>query len=237
MKILIGDIFASGAQALVNTVNCVGVMGKGIAAEFKKRYPEMFNQYKTLCDDGGVKPGAPYCYTSSSGTVIINFPTKENWRSPSRLAYIRAGLGWFRENYQSLNIQSVAFPPLGCGNGGLSWEIVGPVMYAYLADLPINITVYAPYGTVSGQLSSEYLHERALSAQNDATGRKNIKINDKWLLILYVIRAVNQSRYVLHVGRVIYQKICYALTRSRVDTCRQTLKMHKNTMVLYIKVP
>ena len=132
MIIKIGNMFESDVKTLVNTVNCVGVMGKGIAAEFKKKYPKMFDEYTAMCECGIVKPGLPYYYTDLTGASILNFPTKDHWRSPSRLSYIISGLKWFRENYQSLGITSIAFPPLGCGNGGLDWEMVGPIMYEYL---------------------------------------------------------------------------------------------------------
>ena len=139
MKIMIGNIFDSTAKTLVNTVNCVGVMGKGIALDFKNKYPTMYKEYVKLCHAGEIKPGKPYLYQDLYGTSILNFPTKEHWRSPSKLSYIIEGLDWFCENYQKYDISSIAFPPLGCGNGGLSWEVVGPIMYSKLRDLPIEI--------------------------------------------------------------------------------------------------
>lgn len=94
-KALIGDIFASHAQTLVNTVNCVGVMGKGVAFEFKKRYPKMFEDYATRCEGGEVRLGQPYLFRDPSGTKIVNFPTKSHWRAASRLADIERGLDYF----------------------------------------------------------------------------------------------------------------------------------------------
>lgn len=216
MKVLLGNIFDSQCTTLVNTVNCVGVMGKGVALEFKKRYPGMFEEYQMLCKEGFVKPGRPYLYRDLSGTSIINFPTKDNWRSPSKFAYITEGLKWFRESYQELGITSVAFPPLGCGNGGLSWDDVGPRMYRELKDLPIEIEIYAPYGTPKEKLSFDYLENAA--ASQPACGARSVPLNDKWLLVLEVVRQVNAQQYSLHVGRVIFQKICYVLTRSGVET-------------------
>ena len=92
MKIRIGNMFESKAATLVNTINCVGVMGKGIALEFKNRYPVMYKEYVDLCSKGLVKPGKPYYYCDLNGTSIINFPTKDHWRSPSKLSYIVNGL-------------------------------------------------------------------------------------------------------------------------------------------------
>ena len=215
MKIQIGNIFDSKCKTLVNTVNCVGVMGKGIALEFKNRYPSMFQEYQRLCREGKVKPGQPYLYSDSLGNSILNFPTKDHWRSPSKFSYIEDGLTWFRNNYQSLGITSIAFPPLGCGNGGLKWEDVGPEMYQKLKDLPLEIEIYAPYGTPREELTPEYLEKASMNHKE--TGNK-IPFNDRWLLILEVVDRVNKERYALHVGRVIYQKICYVLTRQGIQT-------------------
>ena len=88
MIIKIGNMFESQATTLVNTVNCVGIMGKGIALEFKKRYPNMFSEYVALCNSGLVKPGIPYYHQDLCGASIINFPTKDHWRSPSKLSYV-----------------------------------------------------------------------------------------------------------------------------------------------------
>src|SRR6266496_2655766 len=85
-KALIGDLFASRAQTLVNTVNCVGVMGKGVALEFKKRFPDVFDDYAGRCERKEVRLGEPYLYRSADGTSVVNFPTKNHWRSPSRLS-------------------------------------------------------------------------------------------------------------------------------------------------------
>lgn len=217
MKILLGDIFESKCSTLVNTINCVGVMGKGIALEFKRRYPDMFMEYVRLCESGSVKPGHPYLYSDLTGTSIINFPTKDNWRSPSKFTYIEAGLEWFRQSYSELGITSVAFPPLGCGNGGLSWDSIGPAMYKALKDLPIEVEIYAPYGTPKEKLTEAFLsRDNVMPKVTD--GVKHIPFNNRWLLILEVVRQVNAQRYALHVGRVIFQKICYVLTRSGVST-------------------
>ena len=216
MKALLGNIFDSHADVLVNTVNCVGVMGKGIALEFKKRYPQMFQEYARLCDEGAVRPGKPYLYTDLIGNRVLNFPTKNNWRTPSRLSYIRDGLQWFRDNYAALGIASIAFPPLGCGNGGLEWDDVGPMMYRYLHDLPISVEIYAPYGTPLDKLTEAFLAREKVATSD--FGAKSATLNDRWLLIPEVIRRVNNRQYTLHVGRVMYQKICYVLTRLGIDT-------------------
>jgi len=218
MLVTIGNIFESKAVTLVNTINCVGVMGKGVALEFKKRYPQMFHEYAEKCKNHEVKAGCPYYYHDLTGTSIINFPTKEHWRSPSKLSYIIDGLDWFVESYQKLGITSVAFPPLGCGNGGLSWEIVGPIMYNKLKNLPIAIEIYAPFGTKPQQLKKEFLELSDINCQSNIVGAKLNKLNSRWNLLLYVVQQLSKNRYSLNVGRTIFQKICYVLTRNGVNT-------------------
>jgi len=157
MEILIGDIFKSQSQTIINTVNCVGIMGKGIAAEFKKRYPEMFEDYATQCKRGEVKPGVPYLYSTLFPPQIINFPTKSHWRAASRIEDIEKGLKLLISKYKEWGIESLAVPPLGCGNGQLLWETVGPLIYKYLNVLDIPIKLYAPHGTPSTQLTKQFL--------------------------------------------------------------------------------
>ena len=140
-----GDIFKSPAQVIVNTVNTVGVMGKGIALEFKKRYPDMFQAYRDICDRRKLKTGTLMLYYEPDHWVLL-FPTKENWRNPSRMEYIEAGLAKFCRTYAEKGITSVAFPKLGCGNGELNWSDVQPVMEKYLKDLPIDIYIYLGTG-------------------------------------------------------------------------------------------
>jgi len=144
-----GNLFESPAQTLVNTVNTVGVMGKGIAHSFKAIYPEMFREYQELCETGKLNIGGLYLYRTPH-KLILNFPTKKHWRNPSRPEYIEAGLETFVAIYGQAGIHSVAFPPLGCGNGELDFgRQVRPLMERYLSDLPIPVYVYAPHPRVS----------------------------------------------------------------------------------------
>ena len=218
MKVLLGNMFDSSMETLVNTVNCVGVMGKGVALEFKKRYPEMYKEYVKLCDQKQIHPGMPYFYQDLCGTSILVFPTKDHWRSPSKLQYIIDGLDWFVKNYQDYGVSSIAFPPLGCGNGGLTWDVVGPIMYQKLGSLPIEVEIYAPYGTKTEQLTPAFLGKEQIRLDSKISGSSSNGFNDRWLLILEVIRRVNAGKHTLHVGRVILQKICYILTRNGVQT-------------------
>ncbi|WP_187427127.1 macro domain-containing protein [Rossellomorea marisflavi] len=128
----------------MNTVNTVGVMGKGIAKTFKEVYPEMFSEYQILCEKKLLTIGKLWIYKTPNKWVL-NFPTKKHWRSPSKIEYIEAGLKKFVQSYDQKGIDSIAFPPLGCGNGGLNWENeVKPLMEKYLNDLPIEVFIHLP---------------------------------------------------------------------------------------------
>jgi O-acetyl-ADP-ribose deacetylase (regulator of RNase III)/uncharacterized protein YwgA len=216
-KALIGDLFASPAQTLVNTVNCVGIMGKGVAAEFKKRYPAMFDDYAARCERKEVKLGEPYLYRDLLGANVVNFPTKDHWRSPSRLADIERGLDYLVSHYAEWGITSIAFPPLGCGNGGLEWSEVGPLMHHKLHRLPIDVEVYAPYGTPKGELTEDFLGGPA-QLSLEGKGRKHEKLNPEWVVLVEVLRELGEQPYAPPVGRVIFQKICYVLTELGVET-------------------
>jgi O-acetyl-ADP-ribose deacetylase (regulator of RNase III) len=136
-----GDIFDSQAQVLVNTVNCEGFMGKGLALAFKQRYPEMFSLYQRECKTGRLRVGRPTLYKNST-PWILNFPTKNRWRANSKLEYLEEGLAYFVENYEKVGVTSIAFPKLGTHNGKLLWAEVGPLMAKYLDDLDIDIYIY-----------------------------------------------------------------------------------------------
>ena len=136
-------IFESSAQTLVNTINCVGVMGKGLALEFKNRYPTMFDKYKSFCDKGVFKPGVLWIYKAEDGKWILNFPTKIDWRNPSEMSYIEEGLIKFVEIWKEKGITSIAFPLLGCNNGGLNPDEVIPLMEKYLNQCEgLDATIY-----------------------------------------------------------------------------------------------
>lgn len=220
IKVLIGDMFQSNVQTLVNTVNCVGIMGKGVALEFKKRWPGLMQDYENRCAQKLVKPGVPYIYNDMLGTSIVNFPTKDHWRSASRLADIQKGLDLFLENYKAWNITSVAFPPLGCGNGGLEWELVGPIMYRSLSKLDIDVEMYAPFGTPTSHLTSDFLSpsQSRLFSEGEHKGSRNQKINENWFVLLEVLYQLENQQFSPKVGRTIFQKICHAITALGVET-------------------
>ena len=137
-----GDLFRSPAKVLVNTVNTVGVMGKGIALRFKRIYPEMFEMYRNHCERGDLRIGQLFLYKTPNKWVL-NFPTKKHWRNPSREEYIESGLKKLRACYPELGMTSIAFPELGCGNGELNFEAqVRPLMERYLGGLSIPTFIY-----------------------------------------------------------------------------------------------
>ena len=129
-----GNIFNSSAQVLVNTVNCVGVMGRGIALECKLRFPEMYKNYKKFCDQKKIQPGILQIWKDSS-PWILNFPTKSDWRDPSKFEYLEKGLDKFVKTYSEKGITSIAFPLLGASLGGLPEEKVFELMKNKLSDL------------------------------------------------------------------------------------------------------
>ena len=144
-----GNLLEEHIEALVNTVNCVGVMGKGIALQFKQAFPENFKQYKKACDSKEVQPGK--MFTTSTGKLfpkyIINFPTKRHWKGKSKIEDIESGLKALVDNIRQLNIKSIAIPPLGCGNGGLNWVQIKPMIMNAFAELPdVQIVIFEPGG-------------------------------------------------------------------------------------------
>src|SRR5690554_3848087 len=136
-----GNILESSAEALVNTVNTEGVMGKGIALQFKKAFPTNFNIYAAACKEGRVEVGKMLVVEDSNlecgSKYIINFPTKQSWRKPSQYSYIESGLDDLISVINTKEITSIAIPPLGAGNGGLEWEKVKGIIERKLADIHI----------------------------------------------------------------------------------------------------
>jgi len=135
------SILESPAQTLVNTVNCVGVMGKGLARAFKDLEPDMFRAYKRICDQKALAPGKLWLWRGS-GSWVLNFPTKIHWRNPSQIEWIEQGLEKFVSAYAGQGITEISFPRLGCGNGGLEWDEVRPVMERYLSQVSIPVYIH-----------------------------------------------------------------------------------------------
>lgn len=149
-----GDLLKSDANALVNTVNCEGYMGKGIAYQFKKEFPENNNDYVKACKSGQLEIGKLH-YTFERGKLIINFPTKNKWRAKSKIEYIEKGLDALINLINQLKITSVAIPPLGSGNGGLPWGDVKFLIEQKLKDIPCSIYIYEPTKNYTAQSITE----------------------------------------------------------------------------------
>lgn len=143
---LSGDIFTTSAETIVNTVNTDGVMGKGIALAAKNQYPEMYEKYRSLCENGLLDVGKLWIWRGSPDHNILCFPTKKHWRNKSQIEWIEQGLIKFTKIYQQKRVGSTAFTKLGCGNGGLRWQDVGPIMEKYLSPLDIDCYVYLNQG-------------------------------------------------------------------------------------------
>lgn len=145
-----GNLLEAGAEALVNTVNCVGVMGKGIALQFKQGFPENYEKYRLACDRGEVKPGRMFVFETGDlmgAKFIINFPTKQHWKEKSKIEDVDSGLDALVEVIRRNRIKSIALPPLGCGNGGLDWGIVRKLIHRKLSELEgVRVLVYEPAG-------------------------------------------------------------------------------------------
>lgn len=150
VETLRGNLLTADAEALVNSVNCVGYMGKGIALQFKKAFPENFTEYQKACKAGLVRPGKMFTFETGSmlsPRSIINFPTKRHWREKSRYEDIEAALRALVSEVKRLGIRSIAVPPLGCGLGGLDWKKVRPMIEAAFVEAPdVHVLIFEPLG-------------------------------------------------------------------------------------------
>ncbi len=196
-----GNLLAANTQALVNTVNTVGIMGKGIALQFKETFPENYRAYSAACKKGEVQIGKMFVTATNRMDgikYIINFPTKKHWRHPSKLEYIRSGLIDLRKIIVEKNIQSVAMPPLGCGNGGLNWADVKQLIDYYLVDLPITLIVFEPSDEVNA----------ILAAENEKREAKLTPARAMMLNLLYYYRGLGE-----YASEFAAEKLTYFLLR------------------------
>jgi O-acetyl-ADP-ribose deacetylase (regulator of RNase III)/uncharacterized protein YwgA len=214
LKVTTGDIFESGAQTLVNTVNTEGVMGKGIALQFKNRYPDMYADYVERCDRDEVKLGEPYIYRERLYPWIINFPTKKHWRSISRVEDIEAGLDHLEAHYLDWGVTSLAMPPLGCGEGGLEWRVVGRILFDRLNRFEVPVILYAPFGTPGEQLDAGFLSSDVESPFD----RGPVRLPPSWVALVEILRRLEREPYRHRVGRTMFQKIAYFATELGLPT-------------------
>jgi O-acetyl-ADP-ribose deacetylase (regulator of RNase III)/uncharacterized protein YwgA len=207
-----GDLLArTDVDAIVNTVNCVGVMGKGIALQFKKKWPTNFRVYAAACKTGQVKIGQMLVYQTGALATphyIINFPTKEHWRSPSRIEFIQAGLLDLVRQVTELGIRSIAIPPLGSGNGGLEWRQVKPLIEQAFADSSVRVLLFTPTDT--------------LKASDLTVNSPRPKMTAGRAAILKVLDIYREPNYGL--SKIEVQKLAYFLQESGEDLRLQFVK-------------
>ncbi len=194
LKYYKGTVFNAPVKTYVNTVNCVGVMGAGIALEFKLRYPEMYEGYIKRCNKGEMTIGRPYIYEHSKDIWIMNFPTKNHWKYPSKIEWIEKGLNYFVKNYKKRNIESIAFPKLGTDNGKLDWKKVKIIMESYLGDLDIDVYICLDEkkeaeGTekkmvegINNSTVDELINKVKINKRQSQTILNNLPINRFWHL-------------------------------------------------------
>ena len=211
-----GDIIAEETEALVNTVNCVGVMGRGIALQFKKAFPDNFASYAAACKRGDVQPGRMYVFETGQfyPNYIINFPTKRHWRGKSRLEDIDAGLIALAEEIRERNIRSIAIPPLGSGLGGLDWSEVRPRIESMLREfVDLKVVVFEPGGGPSDERISQIKDVPRMTAGRAAL----VGLMDRYLRALLdpfvTLLEVHKLLYFMQASgeplRLRYQKAAY----------------------------
>lgn len=194
-----GNLLKADAEALVNTVNTDGYMGKGIALQFKQAFPANFAAYQCACTHGEVQIGRMFVYETDAfynPRYIINFPTKAHWRGKSRLSYVEQGLVALIDEVKRRSIKSIAVPPLGCGLGGLDWAVVRPLIeQAFAATPDIHVLLYAPTGTPA--------------AQTMPVGTERQPMTSARALLIKLIEQYNQLAYRLSLLEI--QKLAYFL--------------------------
>ena len=181
------NVFNTDADAIVNTINCVGFMGKGLAFEYSLRYPDLLDEYKAKCKNNEIMVGKIYYYKTKE-KLIVNFPTKNDYKYPSKIEWIKEGLLNFKETYKIYNIKSIALPLLGCSNGGLNYKIIIKLIFEYLSYLNINIYICLDKNNPEGKelemlnsfktcdidLLSEYVKLNSIQKNNLNRLKKNI---------------------------------------------------------------
>jgi O-acetyl-ADP-ribose deacetylase (regulator of RNase III) len=197
-----GNLLTAQVDALVNTVNTVGVMGKGLALQFKNAFPENFASYERACKAGEVVTGRMHVVRRlAAPRFIINFPTKQHWRQPSKLEYVRDGLRDLGTQIRTLGIASIAVPPLGCGNGGLDWDDVKPLILDAFVGLPdVRVILFEPAEAPSADAIIDRREKPAMTAARAA--------------VLALIGRYLQTDYDYRLSLVEVQKLAYFLQQA-----------------------
>ena len=201
-------VFNVNAQVIVNTVNCVGVMGNGLALECRLRYPEMFADYAARCRRGDMRIGEPYLYWYSDTFGILNFPCKDHWQFPSRVEWVRQGLAGFLALPRREQLTSIAFPPLGCDLGRLEWRDVRPVMEQALGELP-----YPVYICADREPCATGIEGRMVALLNDAAHPfwlASLSLSPRLLAAIRAglpIKHIRELRLMAGVGKLTYEQV------------------------------
>jgi O-acetyl-ADP-ribose deacetylase (regulator of RNase III) len=177
-----GNLLEADVEAVVNTVNTEGIMGKGIALQFRKAYPENYEAYRRACKTGEVQPGRMFVFDRHTFTLpryIINFPTKHHWKGKSRIEYIESGLKALIEEVRQRNIHSIAIPPLGCGLGGLEWDKVRPMIEDAFHDLPGRV-----------RLRADVADEGAAGRGDEPSPELSAKLQDRNSILLNAVSSL-----------------------------------------------
>jgi len=211
MKIITGNIFTTKCQTIVNTVNTIGIMGAGIALEFKFRYPEMFEKYKLLCESNSFTIGMLWLYKYSAERYILNFPTKINWKYPTKEEYLIVGLEKFIQSYVEKGIESIAYPLLGASKGGLSQNRSLEIMGDYLetCEIPIEIYLYDP--NAPDDLYQSFISKLKDYSIEDIIVQTKIKRNILSKLFEVVdqddVKSISQLAHVKGIGLITLEKV------------------------------
>ena len=220
------SVFNSGCDALINTVNCKGIMGAGLALEFKMRYPRLFDQYEQDCKNGYVKIGEIRKY-EVDGTIILNFPTKNDWKYPSELSYIEKGLDYFCRHWKDWDVKSVAMPPLGCNNGHLDVTVVKKMIFDKLSDVGVDVIICEDPGYPEGK---EKQMLDLLKSSDIALLCKDLKIRKKQTEQLIgeisTIKRFYELLEIEGVGEETYRKLfnyCYCNNNNSKKIIQSTL--------------
>lgn len=188
-KEISGNLFNTKAMAVVNTVNCVGAMGKGIALDFKLRFPKMFEEYQRICSQHLLKPGQILPYTKST-PIILNFAIKDNWKDPSKVKWVEETLQKFVDNYKKLGITSIAFPWMGAMNGGIPIEIIKSLTRKYLStltDIDIEVYDFDPNVPCTLYKTLEYIVNKNIHTPSELEDMSNIKAR-YWIKITEAVK-------------------------------------------------
>ncbi|WP_313758847.1 macro domain-containing protein [Tissierella sp.] len=227
LEFVSGNIFDYNADIRVNTVNCVGVMGAGVALMFKNRYPDMFIDYVDACKRNEVKPGKPHVWEHSdliSQCTIINFPTKVHWKNPSEYEYINKGLTWLRQFLLNKGNSTVTLPALGCGHGGLKWEIVKKMIIKYLGDLDAKILVFEPSS------STNSFNNKAYDAELEKRGIHKLLPHDEFYPSKLIGRSALEIYYKGNIELLRSKSVAIVVNRKSTDREKNALSLVINEL-------